>query len=78
MQSYVAEITVDDSCYPLQQIFDEMNKRYGARVVGRGRDKEIFKRRKKAVRFVRPEFLMTEGAGPAVRRLYAATVCSAG
>jgi hypothetical protein len=74
MRDYVAELTVDDNCYPLRQIFDDMNKRYGARLVGDGHDIGLFQGRQKSVRFVRPEFLMTEGAAPTVRRLYAATI----
>jgi hypothetical protein len=72
MQGHEAEIAVDDNCYPLRSIFTQINERYAGRLLDRNTDKEIFARRKNMVRFIRPDFLLGEGASSAVHRIYAA------
>ena len=72
MQGHQAEITVDDNCYPLRSIFAQINERYAACLSNRNTDKEIFALRKNMVRFIRPDFLLGEGASAAVQRIYAA------
>jgi hypothetical protein len=72
MQGHVAEVAVDDNCYPLRSIFAQINERYAGRLLDRLASKEIFVGRKNMVQFVRPDFLLDGGASAAVHRIYAA------
>jgi hypothetical protein len=74
MEEYVADVIVDDECYPFRTIFDQINARYAERLVGQRHGNRIFEPRRQVVRFVRPEFLLVEGCSTLVRQIHEAIV----
>jgi hypothetical protein len=72
MRDYTTEIAVDDSCYPLREIFTEINERYAQRVVSPELGGNVFNKRRKIVTVVRPDFLLQPDACAAVHRIDAA------
>jgi len=70
MARSTSSILIDDICDPLKGVFDAINLRYAQRIVGEDKGSTIFSPRRRPVSFVRPDFLLRDGARDAILRLY--------
>jgi hypothetical protein len=68
MARHVAEMTLDDNLYFLEPIYARLNE-YKNRMVSAEYGGDVFERRRRTCRYVRPEYLMEDGVLDAVRRI---------